>query len=423
MLSDYPPCHNPSCKTAQQGRGHPNCRCYAEGGCVGFHQPSCEHYADGGDVQPPQPFPAMEDDPKKTMGHYAVTQGLLGLIRDVGKPKMMEPERHEHVLREAKAQHEWRRNPGELKLPKSHGTKLGEHIANGAHDEAAAHMHGHPLVGQAQMKHLKPIMDRLAGPAMSETPNPEAFRGSVDYLHGAAQGEHHLSSFMDNLLGSRVREKIHSSSSRNALKAHLDDLQANPQKMLDVSGSLGHYMPGHSAELAAQSAQAVNYLESLKPKPVQGAPLDLVSTVSKAQEAGYDRQLDIAQQPLLALQHTSSGTLQPQDVTTIQTVYPGLYQDMVSKLGERIIDAKTKGVAIPYYQRQTIGMFIGQPVDSTMTPTAIQTIVKNNGSMSPQQKQQRAQENKKASGAELKQIDKVDSLYQTPDQERRERRD
>src|ERR1700728_1671301 len=103
------PCRNPHCKS--HGKPHPNCKCYgqgatsqaiveryASGGKVESycsrnqpHQRGCEYYAEGGEISaPPQPLPQFAENSSVTLGHAAADQGLLGLLRDIGHPKMVE---------------------------------------------------------------------------------------------------------------------------------------------------------------------------------------------------------------------------------------------------------------------------------------------------------------------------------------------
>jgi hypothetical protein len=410
------PCRNENCKSF--GHPHPNCRCYggmAHGGSVesfcsqnNAHHIDCQYFASGGQVE------SDHENPSTTLGHAAVEHGLLGLLKNVGKPHMVDPEKHSRVLHEARNQHEWRRAPKEMKLPRTHGTRLGDHIADQDHEKAAEHMHAHPLVGNAGKTHLKPILKQMSGPLMTQDPHPEGFRGAVDYLSSAKKGHDKLDRYMENLLSGKS-EKIESNHSVAALKEHLQEIAEHPESLLEAGGSLGHYLPDHSVQLSATAAQALNYLKSIKPDPSQGAPLDKVSTVSPADQMRYDRQLNIAQQPLLVLQHLKKGTLQPQDLTTVQTLYPGLHQSMVQKAGEQLIDLMARGKQLPYFQRQTMSLLLNQPLDSTMTSQSMQAIMKANSSQESQQQQKQP---KKATGVELKQVDKMTKILGTSAQDR-----
>ena len=163
---------------------------------------------------------------------------------------------------------------------------------------------------------------------------------------------------------------------------------------------------------------AQDYFDAVRPKQTQNSPLDEISPPDQMQQNHYNRQLDIAQNPSLILQHVKDGTLQPPDLLTLGTLYPQLHNAMVKKAGAALIEAKAKEMELPYKQKQALSMLLGQPLDSTMTPMAMQTIMQANA---PQQDQQQPQGKKSKSGAtssELKQLNKVDDLYKTPIEDR-----
>ena len=403
----YPPCINTNCRS--YGRPHDNCLCYgntsdaginygmAKGGVVDGHfcstnrkhNPKCEYYAEGGDVLEQQAPQQFQDNPEDTLGHAAVEHGLMGLLTDVGHKKLTDPEKHVQ--------------------------KLHESFAEPDREKASEKLSSHPLAGMTSPRKLHPIMDRLAGPVATQEPQPEAFRNSVEYLNSAVRGHSDLDRDVGELFGSKgFSEKIEPDmESRERLKKHLEGLQENPSSMLDIGGSLGHYLPEHGAALGAHSAIAVNYLNSLKPTQAKSGPLDEISPIDKGAEGRYHRALEIAQRPLMALHYAKEGTLLPQDIKTLSTIYPGLMKSMVNKIGEELIEAQTKGTEIPYKQRISIGMLIGQPLDSTMQPMALQAIMRANaGAQRPQSQP------KKATGVELKQINKVDAMAETKLQKR-----
>jgi hypothetical protein len=395
------PCKNPSC--ASHGKPHPNCRCYmAEGGVIKesfcasnrMHHPDCEYYAEGGPVAEERPIqPQMQDNPEDTIGHAGAEQGLLGLLTKVGHRKLADPEKH---------------------IP-----KLQESMANPDREKAAEKLSGHPLVGMSAPQKILANMDHLHQSVMTQEPSPDAFRNANDYLSSALRGHNALDNKAKELFGDKeFSDKMEpDSDSRGALKKHLDDVRENPNKMLEVGGMLGHYLPGHAASLGAHAAQAVNYLNSLRPTQAKNGPLDAESPIDKFTEAKYHRALDIAEQPLMAMHYAKEGTLLPQDVNTLMTLYPGLHKSMVNKVGEALIEAKHKGIEIPYKQRRAVSMLIGQPLDSTMSPQAMQTIIMaNRGAQAPKSQPQKPP--KKASGVELKQINQVNKMDETPIQAR-----
>lgn len=376
------------------------------------HLPGCEYFASGG---------MPKEDPKIALGHAAAHHGLLGMFKEVGRSRLADPDKHKKILDDAKM-HQSRladREAVDEPVKKTMGVRLANHLTQGEYDKAADLMQGHPMMGGMGKGHLSGTLERLSGPIMSNDPHPEALRSSVDYLHSATKGHSALSAKANSILGAKKSEDIAPEDAlRDALKGHLDEMQKSPEKMLEVGGDLGHYMPEHATELAAMLTTATEYLSSLKPKPVQMAPLDEPIPADRAATASYDRQIDIAEQPLLVMQHVKDGTLLPQDVKTIETIYPGLYQSMKEKAGEALINAKAKGTEIPYSQKQTMSMLLGEPLDSTLTPQSMQAIIMSQRNQKSESQQQEQKKNDKATEVELKAINRADDMAETPLQSR-----
>lgn len=160
-----------------------------------------------------------------------------------------------------------------------------------------------------------------------------------------------------------------SEAHRGKLSKVVDEYQADPSKMLTVGDS--NPVPAYAQAFATAAARAVQYLSSIKPNTQPTSPLDTKHTASSMQKATYNRALDITQQPLHVLARMNNGTLTPQDVITLKTVHPGVYQSISQKLMSGIMDKANKGEAIPYKLRLQMSMFLGQPLDSTMTQPAM----------------------------------------------------
>lgn len=431
-IEHHAPCINPSCKS--YGKYHPNCLCYAgpggtslensrfaKGGMIHEkfcsknqkHNSNCEYFDNGGDVQSvPQGtgLPQFHDDPLDTVNHVGADQGLLGLLKSIGFPNLQDPDKHVQTLQDAKNAYTGLETKGA-------GSKLGSNIKSGDYDGASETMSGHPLIGSISKKNLSPVLQRLSHPLMSQEPNPHGFRSGAEYLDSSIKGQSKLDKHMDKLFGKEsFPDKADvDPKTREELKEHLESLQMNPSKMLEIGGKLGHYLPEHGVAVAAHSAQAISYLNSLKPTRSLNRPLDSMAPMGKMAEARYHRALDIAQKPLSVLHAAKDGTLNSLDIKTLSIVYPRLHQAMITKAGEKLIEAKTEGIEIPYKQKMGLSRLLGQPLDSSMTPQGMQAIIHSAG---PQQMANQMVKQKKASGVELNQINKVNSMSETPLQAR-----
>lgn len=413
----YLPCQNPNCKS--EGRPHPNCHCYdhihgneknritredpgvqfpgttrgmkrkkmrgggykymAKGGSVEAsdnycslgvaHGPSCEYFADGGSV-------STQEYPQETHDHSAAHHGLGGMLSNVGNAKLKDPDQHDQTL---------------LNIHKEFPEE------------------GHPLVGGIGKENLHSIMPTMIKSASGKNPHPEAFRGSVDYLHSSIKGRDKISSKINGLFDKSKPEKM-DAAARKSLKEKITDLTVNPHKMLELGGNLGHYMPEQTAQLAETTSNAVQYLNSLRPTSDRSAPLDAQMPPSKYDEIKYDRALDIASDPTLVIDYAKDGLLETQDIQTLHALYPKLAQSITQKATEFLIEKNLDDSKLTRAQKRSLSALIGQPLTFTQGPDAIKAIMQANSTA--QSETQGAP--KKATGVELKQINKVDNNSATP---------
>ena len=307
--------------------------------------------------------------------------------------------------------------------------KNGARLAGNAVGEAGAGvvggglgaLVGHPLVGAWMGERvLSPVFSAFAKPLAETAINSEAAKGTMNYLGDVVKGQGTLKSAVGNFFksGAEVigKDLIPDQESRNKLEKSISSFQ-KPENALNVASGLSHYLPDHAQAAAATAATASNYLQSLKPNPQPATPFDRNPPVDKTQLAKYNRALDVAQQPLMALKYAKEGKLLPQDVQTLQTVYPGLHSAIVNKLTSQMIADKAQGKSIPYAQRTSLSLLMGTPLDSTQTPQAMQAVIMSQGTQQAMQ-QLGGKSQKKASNVELKQIDKFNQLVATPLQAR-----
>lgn len=233
--------------------------------------------------------------------------------------------------------------------------------------------------------------------------NAAGMKAMVDYIHAATKGEVALvkatkavfkaSSDVlkaDLIPGQRDREKLDKT---------VTQLQEHPDKVAQRAGSgqLGHYMPDHQAALTQASTSALQYLQQLKPRPFQPSPLDRPIDPTPAQTARYNRALDIAQQPLVVMQHIKDGTLQMTDLQDLKAMYPTMYTRIAQKLTSEMIGKHANEEPIPYKTKLGLSLFLGQPLDSSMMPNNIMAAQPMPASQPPQTPSQGAKPTTKAS--------------------------
>ncbi len=247
----------------------------------------------------------------------------------------------------------------------------------------------------------------------------EANKVVSDYINTGVKGAKLLSNAAKAFFTSSdvvPKHLLPNDASRDRLKKQLDAMNEDKDSASNIGGGVGHYLPGHATAAGMMAATAQNYFNALKPKAPPSAPLDAKPPVNKFNEAKYNRALDIAQQPLLVLKHAKSGTLQAQDVQTLNTIYPSLHSQIVSKLSEQMNAHLSSGKPIPYVERRSLSMLLGVPLDSTMGPQAAQSIMMANAGQIAQQNQ--PQQGGKTSGTAMTQINKVNKLFATASEKR-----
>lgn len=300
----------------------------------------------------------------------------------------------------------------------------GGQVCKGMHLDSCEHFADGGTIAENMMMHHNPknTLDHVGaqhgllhlltkvGHSKSEDPH----KHFDDYIQSSKKGHKTVHGHLEGLFTSHHIEP--DKHDRESLKAHLQDLRENPEKMLNIGGSLGDNLPAHATHLVAKSGDAVNHFNAIKPKSIQSHPLDGISHPDKHEETVYNRHLDLAQNPSIILNHVKDGTLLPSDLSTIQAIYPELHKHIKEKAFEALISAKEKGMEIPYKMKQGLSLLMGQDLDSTMTSQSMQAIIHSAGPQ--QQKQQSKAKPKKASGVELNQLNKVNAMDATTLQDR-----
>ena len=207
-------------------------------------------------------------------------------------------------------------------------------------------------------------------------PNAAAFKASTDYINSVAKGIDLAKKTAKAVFtgGAAILPQyaIPHDDDLKKLDNQLRNLHAHQSQLFDVTGNLGHYMPDHASIVAGTAANAVNLANIERPRNPKQAPLDSEIPISAQQKSEWNRTLSIAEQPLLVMQHIKDGTLLPKDVSTLKALYPDYYGKIAQEMTSAMMEHLSKGETVPYKVRQSMSMFLGEPLDSTFTPSSIQ---------------------------------------------------
>lgn len=315
-------------------------------------------------------------------------------------------------------------------LPKASGA--GEKLADALYEklnyktlgEAAGQTAGQAILpgigGHYLGKVISPAFASIIKPIVENMPNFPAYQGAINFAKAVAQGNSKLVGAAEDLFGGTTKvlssDLIPDSKSILDLDDTLKEKQNDHASVLNTVGDLPHYLPDHAQELAKTSMNAVNYLNSQRPVGQKPGILDDEIPPSKQQQVDYERKLAVAEQPLSVLQHVKQGTLLPQDLGTLKAIYPEYYDRMSQQVMTAMNDHLHNKGSIPYRVKQGLSLFLGQPMDSTMTPSSIQAIQSTFAQSGSQQQPQ----GKQGKGSASK-LNKVASNLETPSQARESR--
>ena len=210
--------------------------------------------------------------------------------------------------------------------------------------------------------------------------NPSAFKTAMEFIASTIKGNNIALNATKNVF--KGAGEVFSSAitpeavkeSRDLLDEKVKQIQEIPGHLMKTGQKTSYYMPEHGQAMAQTAAGVSGYLNQIRPRAQQNAILDSNREPSSVDMSGYNKALTIAQQPLSVLPKIKNGTILPEEVNHLKTMYPGAYQDLTQKLMTAMADHLSDGGTILYRTKQGLSIFSGQPLDSTMTPQAIQSI-------------------------------------------------
>ncbi len=308
--------------------------------------------------------------------------------------------------------------------------KLIQNMPAGVGSMASMLMGHNPIVGFV-LGHAAKFLGRDAPDAAKASllkflGSPEVIEGSAwksmaDYFHAAQRGEAMLTKAAKGVVKATQdvlpASQMPNSKSREKLDKRLQKLHEDPTAMLDVGGKIGHYAPDHTQAMGAMVANTVNYLNGLRPAKIQQSPFDEPFEMP-FQKDRFNGALDIAEQPIMVLQHLRDGTLVPEQITDLKTMYPALYDSMAQKLTAALVDHVHEGESISYQTQVGLSIFLGQPLDSSMTTQSLQAIQMAQNRTIANKSPMELQESQTLRGKSLKSLGKMAQGYATPSQAR-----
>lgn len=443
----------------------------AEGGevgayCQGPHNSDCEYYAEGGEVTPHHKRGAqiIGEHLAKGLykGHHDVSDSLIGhsdpsptvaaVIANGGAPSLLKIGSGGVFDSRVAMKH---RQSGERTQKLLAGMGAKEQAHRGPIDASSVEEHlGHPwfdrgmklqdslphMMADAKNTGLHPMVEKLAGRSIDKgaqefiTPvmmrllaqeaNPDEVEHGVHYAEHAAKGIKKVSKAIDGLFSFDTKAEPEESDGRLNKKLHefVKEGKLLEQAQEELGGQVpeGHegepitqgvdplarHFPEHNTLLQQARARVVGYLNSIRPDQTPALPFD-PPMKSKQQEYQYDQALTIAVDPLSILGKVKNGRLTPSQVSAIQTMYPEVYGYLKQEMTSKIAKAQFDKTLIPPTARRSMAVFMGTPLDTTMTPVSIQNVQAMYAKQRAASQQQQAD-----AGSPKKSTSKLDKMAQ-----------
>lgn len=238
------------------------------------------------------------------------------------------------------------------------------------------------LIGERAFgPYMEKMLPIIGKPFFENVANWRGFRAAGRVVEAATKAQRLMSQSAKNVFkaGAEVlpASAIPSLTAINKLNTQVLAAQDKPDQFAQnaTNNSLGVYMPNHAQAFSQTLANAVGYINSQRPNTTPQAPLDGNRIPSAVKQGAFQNLLTIAQQPLTMYSKVQQGTITPDDVKHMSALYPAAYDAMKMQLSHAMTDQVSKGgaVSIPYKTRIGMSLFLGQGVDSTLTPSAIQS--------------------------------------------------
>lgn len=269
-------------------------------------------------------------------------------------------------------------------------------IAAGA---AFKHFYGNKLTSQAMkaaIEHLGPgaegkvgafsMLERMNGKFINQvTSKSKALFNFDKQLAGAAAG-----SVLSKLVA--PDDKKH-----EAMQKQITEYANNPEKLIDDLSKhtqpVFQYAPNIAGGLQKSAARATDFLNSKLPVMPKTGPMGPKLKPSLSQKAVFGNYMNTIENPLHVMDKIKEGTMVPGDLEALSNVYPKTLQQMQQSVYSAMVNHIDKNGTenIPNQLKVQLSLFLGQDMDSSISPQAVaanQAVLSGAAQQKDQQEQQ-----------------------------------
>lgn len=173
---------------------------------------------------------------------------------------------------------------------------------------------------------------------------------------------------MGTLLSFPIKERL---SEHAKIADNVADMNSNPGLLMDRlaenTQSLHEAAPNTAGAVQSTQTMAISFLASKLPPRPPSNPFSEPYKPSNSEMAMFERYVQIVEKPIAALDLVKQNTITNEAVETLNAVYPKLYNEMKSAVLKEATDILAKKQTIPYQTKQSLSIFLGQPLEQSMT--------------------------------------------------------
>jgi len=197
-------------------------------------------------------------------------------------------------------------------------------------------------------------------------PKKAAVPTSVNILMNTAYGR-------ENIDGKKPNSKLEAFKN---MQTNFSNIKKDPDALFDKMNintlRLSKHAPNTFTAITGNIMNAMTFLQEKMPKdPRQQGAFDFRRAPwepSSTQLAKFERYVEAVEHPLNILKDIESGSVSPEQVETLATVYPDLYSRIQREVMDQIT---TSNEPVPYSKRLQLGLLLNIPTDSSLNGPAI----------------------------------------------------
>lgn len=172
--------------------------------------------------------------------------------------------------------------------------------------------------------------------------------------------------------GTRIMTESHYEDSKKELLETANNPDLLIEKLMASTKEMADVAPDMTSQTQITANKALQFLTTRLPGPTDSQnPFQPTYKPSKAELSRFNNYYSVVKDPKIALDQLATGTLTPQTMETLREVYPGLLQYMQTQVLQQAANRMAKKQPIPFKSKQSMSLFLGQPLDRSFLPQNI----------------------------------------------------